>query len=341
MTNRREFLRESAPLLAAPLLFSLFTREALADSASQGAWRYCRKCGVLFWNGIANKGHCPAGGGHEASGFHFVLDYGDLPEIPKAQINWRFCDKCFEMFYDGSADKGRCVAGGGHRAQGFRFRLPHDVAGDGNHQDLWRFCQKCHAMFYDGFPGKGVCPFGGGHSAYGYLFVLAHDLPAAPAAPPEIHLRSNLYTDGWAPIGGWVDIVMKRNGDYVFAGHVHNSGGLNIRYSLAAVVTTPSGQTFGYGVAGHRVDGTETVFGRHRDHNWSVAKNDPRIAANWNSVAQGTLSWRLVASSTLVSGIQKFIEDAAREEFNKLRQSMSATGGGQIANFYLNLLTTL
>ncbi|HEX7917090.1 hypothetical protein [Rudaea sp.] len=164
---------------------------------------------------------------------------------------------------------------------------------------------------------------------------VAHD------APRDIHLRSALSTDGWAPISGWVDIVMKPNGDYVFSGHVHNAGAVNIRYSLAAAVVTPSGQSFGFGINGHRVDGTETVFGRHRDHNWNQANNDPRIAANWNSVAEGTLSWRLVASATITSGIENFIDSTAREAFQKLNRSANASLGGQIAKFYMNLLSTL
>ena len=163
----------------------------------------------------------------------------------------------------------------------------------------------------------------------------------AHGAAADVHLRSELHTDGWAPISGWVDIVMKPNGDYVFSGHVHNAGAVNIRYTLAAVVSTPSGQSFGFGINGHRVDGTETVFGRHRDHNWSVAKNDPRIAKYWNSVTEGTLSWRLVASATITSTLEKFIDDTAREAFQKLTQKANATPAGQIAKFYMNLLLTL
>ena len=340
-TNRREFLLESVPLIAAPLLISLFPEKALAGPTVQGDWRYCGKCSSMFWNGTTNKGRCSAGGGHQAQGYDFVLPYGTLAETPTAQVSWRFCDKCYAMFFDGFADKGRCPAGGGHHAQGFVFRLPHDINADGGNQGNWRYCQKCKTMFYDGFPGKGNCPAGGGHQAQGYAFVLPHGAEPSRNVAADLHLRSGLSTDGWAPISGWVDIVMKPNGDYVFSGHVHNAGAVNIRYSLAAVVATPSGQSFGFGIKGHRVDGTETVFGRNRDHNWSQAKNDPRIARSWDSVAQGTLSWRLAASATITSTIEKFIDDTAREAFQKLAQRMNVSPGGQAAKFYMNLLLTL
>ena len=36
-------------------------------------WGYCGACHGLFWDGDPEKGACPAGGGHQAIGFNFVL----------------------------------------------------------------------------------------------------------------------------------------------------------------------------------------------------------------------------------------------------------------------------
>jgi len=42
----------------------------------QGAWRYCGRCGSLFFDGfVDNKGVCPAGGAHAALGDTFVLSH--------------------------------------------------------------------------------------------------------------------------------------------------------------------------------------------------------------------------------------------------------------------------
>ena len=333
-TNRREFLINAASLVAVPLVLPALANHLMASPATsslalradetQGDWRFCDKCHALFYNGFNGYGHCPAGGGHNPQGYNFFLPHGSLsamPETPKAQINWRYCDKCSGMFWDGLPDKGRCPVGGGHNAQGFNFRLPHDLPGSANAQDQWRFCQKCKVMFYDGYPNKGKCPAGGGHAAQGYVFVLPH------GAQPDIHLHADLRTDGWAPIGGWMDITANQNGDCVFSGHIHNSGALNIRYSLAAVLTTPSGQAFGFGIKGHRVDGTETISGRNRDHNWNQPKNDPRIKQNWDQFVQGTLSWRLVASATITTTIENFMEDMAKEALKKIAQQMDVNLG--------------
>ena len=344
-TNRRDFLIKSAPLVAAPFFLPVLSHSLMAGTAlphpaaapasdMQADWRYCEKCKSLFFDGFPQKGRCAAGGGHKAEGLVFQLPYG-LPEIPKAQTNWRYCDKCEVMFFDGFPDKGRCPGGGGHNARGFVFRLPHDVAADGNNQNQWRYCGKCHGMFYDGYPSKGACPAGAGHSAAGFGFVLPHDLQQ------DYHVGARLNTDGWAPISGNMDIVAKPNGDYVFSGHMHNAGGLNIRYSLAATVVTPSGQSFGFGVHGHRIDGTETVFGRNRDHNWNDAKNDPRIAKNFAQLQRSTLNWRLVATATITETIQNYVQNLGKETFLKMIQAANATPGAKLANFYMNFLIAL
>ncbi|UFH57644.1 hypothetical protein [Spirosoma sp. KNUC1025] len=79
----------------------------------QRDWRFCTKCGVMFFDGFPGKGVCPAGGSHEAAGFAYGIEH-DRPLIPTTQDDWRFCSKCGELFFDGLPGKGVCPAGGGH-----------------------------------------------------------------------------------------------------------------------------------------------------------------------------------------------------------------------------------
>lgn len=138
-------------------------------------WRYCGACRVLFWDGDTNKGRCPAGGGHRAAGFRFVLP-SNLPETPVAQANWRHCGRCRGLFYNGFPGKvGRCPFGDrGHLAGDRDYLLNHDIPGTDTAQAGWRFCGKCHGVYFDGDPDKGRCPGGGGHAAVGWNFVLPH-----------------------------------------------------------------------------------------------------------------------------------------------------------------------
>lgn len=335
--ERRDFLKKAGALLTVPLIIPAVVTDLYADNAvTQSQWRFCDKCNSLFYNGFPTKGSCPAGGGHNAQGYDFDLPHGNqLLETEKAQASWRYCNKCFSMFFDGIPDKGKCVAGGGHNAQGFKFRLPHDIVADGRNQDKWRYCQKCHIMFYDGFAGKGRCAAGGAHSAQGYMFVLPHD------NPPNIALRSNVTTTGWAPIGGWTEITAESEGGYSFKGHIHNSGAVNIRFTLAATLVTPSGQCFGFARNNRLVQGTEVLIGRTRDDDWSFGGNDIELKRNWDQVSRGQLHWRIVASSTIGDRLQGFLEDIAKEGLKRLRQSLNATPQGQLANFYLKVLGSI
>lgn len=92
-------------------------------------WRFCHKCQTMFFDGYPNKGRCPAGGGHAASGYMFGLYYTNeqkrTPPSGQNQASWRFCGKCQSLFYDGFPNKGRCPAGGGHSAAGWTFHLPY------------------------------------------------------------------------------------------------------------------------------------------------------------------------------------------------------------------------
>jgi uncharacterized membrane protein len=181
-TGRRTFLAQTLGVTAG-LVGAAATAEAYAVPASakepsvqadQDNWQFCGKCFGLFYRGFESTGRCPAGSGHSAFGFNFLLPY-NMPPTPNAQDNWQFCEKCFGMFYSGSSSSnGSCPAGNGHNALGFNFVLPYGVPPTPNHQDKWRFCRYCSGMFFWGFPSNGRCPAARTHSAQGFNFVLPH-----------------------------------------------------------------------------------------------------------------------------------------------------------------------
>jgi hypothetical protein len=337
-TSRREILISGASFIGASLLLPRLSGSVVSAEVQAG-WRYCTKCHSLFWPGSgSDKAPCAAGGIHAAAGFIFYLPY-NIPGTAKAQSNWRFCNRCFGMFWNGYPDKGRCAAGGAHRDYGFDFVLPHDIGANANNQDKWRFCDKCKAMFFDGYPDKGRCPAGGGHNAQGYMFVLPHDLqPAAtstgsPDGSSEIKLHSNVTTDGWAPIGGWVELIARQDGNCEFAGHIHNSGAINIRFTLGAVLVTPKGYSYGFVMNNRRVDGTEVLIGRTRDLNWrnqgiwshwldrvnGYHIGTARYAKDyWPDVSKSILAWKLVASAAVGSGVRSFLENIVIDAYRAL-----------------------
>jgi hypothetical protein len=105
---------------------------------AQASWRYCGKCGVLFFYDGLKRGVCAGGSAHDPQGYNFTLPH-DVAEDANAQARWRYCQYCQAMFYDGYEQKGPCPGNsrfdlkrgaihGPHQASGFNFVLPHDLS---------------------------------------------------------------------------------------------------------------------------------------------------------------------------------------------------------------------
>jgi hypothetical protein len=310
ISNRRDFLIRSVPLAASPLLLPLLPGQSSAAEDAQTEWRFCDNCHAMFYNGAPQKGRCPAGGGHVAQGFNFLLPYGNLSETPTAQTKWRFCDKCFVIFFDGAANKGRCPAGGGHNAQGFHFRLPHDIKAESESQADWRFCSKCNAMFYDGYKEKGKCPAGGAHTAQGFKFVLRRG-PASDFAG-EVSFHQGITTPSGTALGGAVDLTLRSDGTYKAHFHMHDSGIPDYKFMVRAVFVASNGMAFALQHSG-QVEGTESTKltrGPRRNNDKDIEGSHPFIKANWAAIRKGKLA---VSKQYSPTGVVGFIQETGKE----------------------------
>lgn len=270
----------------------------------QGAWRFCHKCNVMFYDGFPAKGACPSGGGHEPAGYNFLVPH-DSVENPTNQMNWRFCHKCNVMFYDGFAGKGVCPMGGGHEAAGYNFLLPHDVPASSVAQQDWRFCGRCNALFFDGFPSKGNCPAGGGHGAAGWNFVIPHE-------DDNVQSFDTGYLTSDLPLGGSAHVAVSRTGNFTFSCHAHDSGFNNIDYGLSAVLMTQSGLAFTFQHSGS-VEGTTAglPFGTpDRNDDFITSGYNQMISTEWGHIAGSKFSGHLDGEDTLVEGLKDALGDA-------------------------------
>jgi M6 family metalloprotease-like protein len=82
------------------------------DEPGQQGWRYCTKCGQLFYGPAGNAGVCPAGGQHAAASYNHTL-LMDTPEIV-GHNNWRRCTQCQVSYFPRGSNHGVCPAGGAH-----------------------------------------------------------------------------------------------------------------------------------------------------------------------------------------------------------------------------------
>lgn len=148
-----------------------YTKKIPPTLCGENNWRWCNRCDGLFWDGEADKGKCPAGGGHTAGG---VRNYILAINAGSGQANWKWCKNCQGLWFSGSPTTGKCPAsGGGHVVidNNIYFMAQNTGAGEGD----WRWCRRCEGMFWGGKPTKGKCPAGGSHdpSASGNYFLMA------------------------------------------------------------------------------------------------------------------------------------------------------------------------
>ncbi len=129
------------------------------------------------------------------------------------------------------------------------------------------------------------------------------------------------------PLGGSVHLVMRRNGDFTFSSHAHDSGFDNIDYVISAVLITASGIAFTFQHAGH-VEGTSAglPFGTpNRNDDSTTTGENPMISREFDGIFAGAkLLVSLDGKDKLVGGIQGMLGDL-------LSQAAEAVGKAAVA----------
>lgn len=122
------------------------------------------------------------------------------------------------------------------------------------------------------------------------------------------------FKDGTA-LGGYCRLVMNRNGDWTFSGHMHDSGFDTYAFGIAAAALTPSGIGYTLQIAG-RAEGTSAglPFGTpNRNFDWTTSGNNPSIRDNWMQAAQAQFKVRVVAQDKLAGGLSDVVQDALKD----------------------------
>jgi hypothetical protein len=129
------------------------------------------------------------------------------------------------------------------------------------------------------------------------------------------------------PLGGSVHLVMRRNGDFTFSTHAHDSGFDNIDYVISAVLLTASGIAFTFQHAGH-VEGTSAglPFGTpDRNDDSTTTGENPMISREFDGIFEGA---KLVAS---VDGRDKLVGGIAGMLGDLLSQAAAALGKAAVS----------
>jgi hypothetical protein len=121
---------------------------------------------------------------------------------------------------------------------------------------------------------------------------------------------------GSIAMGGNFKIVLASNGDYSFIGHMHDSGFVGYKYSVAMAIAISSGITYTFSQSGS-VEGTVNAlpFGSpNRDSDWNQSKNNPSVKEKWEDIVRtGQFVSKSTTHDTFTSGVSDLVQSAAAD----------------------------
>jgi len=146
------------------------------------------------------------------------------------------------------------------------------------------------------------------------------EMPPPPRTAPPVASGDTATFDvgpltSGLPLGGAVHLVTRRNGDFTFSSHAHDSGFDNIDYVVSAVLVTASGIAFTFQRAGH-VEGTSAglPFGApNRNDDFTTIGENPMITREFDGIFVGAkLRASLDGKDKLVGGVAGMPGDLRR-----------------------------
>ena len=113
------------------------------------------------------------------------------------------------------------------------------------------------------------------------------------SVPPQLD-----HTFSAAVLGGFAQLTIRRDGGYVFSGHLHGPGETSCSTSLVCVVKDTLNRAYTFARSG---EVTGTFERGSRDDDWNVAGVNAAICANWASLVGGTSAARAAAGPDVAS----------------------------------------
>ena len=135
--------------------------------------------------------------------------------------------------------------------------------------------------------------------------------------PETLTLDSGFITSGLS-IGGSARLVIARDGQTTFSGHMHNGGLFGIDFLLTVIALDPSGNAYTVQRQGHTAG---TFTSGSRDDDWTLTGVNDQVRNKWSEASKSRLSWTLHANDTLTPQLGKALEEALQEALKQAGQA--------------------
>ncbi|MGF9812153.1 hypothetical protein, partial [Bacillus toyonensis] len=114
-----------------------------------------------------------------------------------------------------------------------------------------------------------------------------------------VRMRRRIVTPSGTALGGWAELELRHDGNFVFRGHMHDSGFDPYRFRVRASIATSAGVAIVLQKSG-TVEGTSSGLNPRRDFNWEERDHSPLLQLEWPTLQFGTFQ---VAKSYEDTGI--------------------------------------
>jgi uncharacterized protein with LGFP repeats len=135
-------------------------------------------------------------------------------------------------------------------------------------------------------------------------------LTGAYILPESLTWTDTIVTGGLAALGGNYELTFFRNGNFIFRGHMHDSGADNYDSQLAVAILDTLGTAYTFEHKGH-TSGTFSSGSRNDD--WVNAGFNENIANHWGQMKFAAYSRVFNYDSEVASAIQDAVADALKK----------------------------
>ena len=145
---------------------------------------------------------------------------------------------------------------------------------------------------------------------HGTIYWPSNNNTGAYILPDSHNWTDNIITGGLAALGGNYEIILYRNGNFVFRGHMHDSGSDNYDAQLAVAIVDTLGVAYTFEHKGH-TSGTFSSGSRNDD--WNNTGSNPTIAKNWGQMRFASYARVFNYDSAISNAVESAISEALKE----------------------------
>ncbi len=145
---------------------------------------------------------------------------------------------------------------------------------------------------------------------HGTIYWPSNNTTGAYILPDSHNWTDTIVTGGLAALGGNYELIFYRNGNFVFKGHMHDSGSDNYDAQLAVAIVDTLGTAYTMEYKGHT---SGTWSSGSRDDDWEKKGFNATIAKNWGQMRFASYARVFNYNSAISTAVGDAVTEAVKK----------------------------